>query len=456
MNEKILLLDDDFVYLQSLKKFLELHNYDVSVYDKPEKAIKNFQENNFDCALIDLRMPGKDGIKVLKQFKALKPEIPVIMISGAGTIALAVKALRVGAFDFIEKGEKPDHLLVVVRNALEKRQLEQEKTNLQEQLIESIPLIGQSRSFKKIMERLPTIAKSNAKILLTGETGTGKDLVARAIHIYSNRVSKPFVKLNCAAIPGSLLESELFGYKKGAFTGAQKDYQGKFLAADGGTLFLDEIGDMPPNLQAKLLRVLESGEVEVVGDTMPVKVDARIISATNKNLEQLVLTHQFREDLFHRLNVIHLHIPPLRERPEDIPVLFDYYLNFFSQSYNKAVPKIEKEVVQYLTSYSWPGNVRELKNFVEKLVVLSSQPTVTLEQVKLLFEPISDKNKEEILFLDDVPLKEAIENFEKHFITKSLQRHQFKVQETARSLGINRSALFRKMQKYGIQKKRIK
>ncbi len=451
MAEKILMLDDDRVYLQSVKKFLELNDYKVTVYTKSEEAIKEIQKSSFDCALIDLKMPGQDGIQVMRRFKALKPEMPIIIISGAGSIAQAVKALRFGAFDFIEKGEKPDHLLIVLRNALEKRKLEREKTVLQKQLFESVPLIGQSRNFKKILDRLPVIAKSNAKILLTGETGTGKDLFARVIHNYSDRVGKPFVKLNCAAIPETLIESELFGYKKGAFTGAQEDYRGKFLAADGGTLFLDEIGDMPYHLQAKLLRVLESGEIEIIGSSEPVKADTRIISATNKNIDQLVSKHQFREDLLYRLKVIHIHIPPLRERIDDIPILIDHYLDYFSQTYNKPLPRIEEEAYEFLKKYSWPGNVRELKNIVEKLVVLDTQKPVTLKDVELLLG-LGTKVEDEFSFFENLPLKEALKKFEKFYITKSLRRHNFKILETAKSLEIDRSVLFRKMQKYGIKK----
>ncbi len=451
MGNNILIIDDDPSFLKWMKKFLEAYDYQVEICHTPAKALEIFNKHPFDCVFLDVKMPGTEGLVLLKQFRQEKPAIPVVMISGSSNISKAVEAIRLGAFDFVEKGEKPEHLLVVLKNALEKHQLELEKNNLKSQLSESFPIIGENKELKKILQRLPAIAKSNAKVLITGETGTGKELIARALYYHSDRLGKPFIKINCAAIPHSLLESELFGYKKGAFTGAHSDYQGKFIAADSGTLFLDEISEMPMDLQAKLLRVLESGEVEVLGRNKPIKIDVRFISATNKDMQQLVRDKTFREDLYHRLNVIHIHLPPLRERKDDIPLLLDYYLNEFSQTYGKPVVKLSKKSLAYLRSYPWPGNIRELKNFAEKLIILGDQELLNSENIEFFLEPTLT-SKSNFIKYDGGKLKEALEKFEKDYIEDCLRQNDFKILETANSLGINRSVLFRKMQKYGIKK----
>ncbi|MHB2149109.1 sigma-54-dependent transcriptional regulator [Calditrichota bacterium LG25] len=450
MAFKVFLIDDDVVYLKSLKEFLEVNNFQAEISSNPRKAVVTFQNKEFDCVLLDLKMPGLDGIQLLEKFQEIRTNVPIIIVSGEGTIPLAIKAIRMGAYDFIEKSDDPNRILITLNNAIEKRKLLLEKSVLKAQIDETYSIIGQSEAIQKILEKIEMVARSNAKVLITGESGTGKELVARAIHNNSLRAGKPFVKINCAAIPSMLLESELFGHKKGAFTGAHQDYKGKFLVADGGTLFLDEIGDMSPELQAKLLRVLENNEVEVIGNPLPIKVDVRLIAATNQNLPQLIRDGKFREDLFHRLNVIQVHIPPLRERPEDIPPLADHFIKMFAQTYNKPVRGISAQALQILKQNEWTGNIRELRNVIEKVIVLTDKEIIDTQEINEALG--SAPTAQRLSFSNGKSLKKALEEYEKFYIEQTLKQHSWKILDSAKALDIDRTALFRKIRKFGIQK----
>jgi len=417
MKPKILAVDDDPGFLQSLANFLELKNYQVQTVANPYQAIETFKKQEFDCVLLDLKMPGMNGFKIMQKILTMHPDFPIILISGQGTIPTAIKAIKEGAYDFVEKPIDGERLLITIKNALEKRNLQKERSTLLAQIGEAYSLVGVSKALRQVIDKIEVVASNDAKVLITGESGTGKELVARAIHNQSRRFSGPFIKVNCAAIPNALLESELFGYKKGAFTGASQDHKGKFLVADGGTLFLDEIGDMTLPLQAKLLRVLQDGEVEVIGEEKPVKIDVRVITATNKNLHRLIREGKFREDLFYRLNVIQISIPPLRERAEDIPVLARYFLKQYAQIYNKQIIDFKPEALEILSRHSWPGNVRELRNVVEKLAILTKNQKITAEEVR---EAIGEKVNGKPMSLNfRGSLQEARELFEKQYILYS-------------------------------------
>ncbi len=447
MLPKILAVDDDETFLKSLSNLLRYKNYEVEAVSNPLQVESVFLKNDFDCVLLDVMMPGLDGISLLKRLQEHRPAVPVIMISGQSTITKAVEAIKLGAFDFVEKPLDAERLLISIKNALDKRGWHEEKKHLILQLGESYRFVGHSAAMRKVFSQIQRVAPTNAKVLILGETGTGKELVARAIYYQSNRLAKPFVKVNCAAIPSELLESELFGYRKGAFTGASQDHRGKFLVADGGTLFLDEIADMSLQLQGKLLRVLQEGEVEVVGETRPRQVDVRVIAATNKNLVELVEAEKFRQDLFHRLNVITIHLPPLRERGEDIPHLARFFLNEFAQEYNRQFTDFTPQALSILIQQDWPGNVRELRNIIEKTVIFSKGPIVQAIDIQQALEMRQSAQAEAVSFSS---LKDARDAFEKKLILQNLEAFNWKIGETAKALGIDRTALYKKMRKYGI------
>ncbi len=454
MKAKILIVDDDPQFLHSLKQFLEMNEFQVQEKANPYQALEMFKNEDFDCVLLDLKMPGMDGLSLMENMIKEREDIPFVLISGEGTIPKAIQAIKQGAYDFIEKPVDAERLLITLKNAIEKRNLLLERESLRAQIDETFLFIGKSKAIQDILTKIETIARSNAKVLITGESGTGKELIARMIHNKSLRAKRPFVKVNCAAIPETLLESELFGYKKGAFTGATRDFRGKFLVADQGTLFLDEIGDMPYTLQAKLLRVLENNEVEVLGGSLPEKVDVRLIAATNKDLQSLIQTGQFREDLYHRLNVIHIHIPPLREHVEDIPLLVDHFFKTFSQIYNKQISGINDEAMDLLMRHPWPGNVRELRNLIEKLVIFTVNDRITLSEVEEALGMKSVEEAEEPQHESESvdSLKEALEDYEKRYIEETLKKYNWKINKTARELKISRSTLFKKMRRFGIDK----
>ena len=450
MNEKILVVDDDENLLKSIKKILSLEHYIVETLSNPLKIDSYLELKDYHCLLLDVRMPVMSGIDVLKKTLFKNPALPVVMISGQSDIETAVLAIKEGAYDFIEKPIDPERLFVAVKNAIQRHNLQEMSDSIFKELQEQFSIIGQSKALKNIVQQIKEVSDTPAKVLILGDSGTGKELVAHAIHFNSSRKGKPYIKLNCAAIPSELLESELFGHKKGAFTGAVSDRKGKFIEADGGTLFLDEIGNMSIQLQAKLLRVLEANEVEVIGENIPRKIDVRIISATNQNLEELISNGLFREDLYYRLNVVKIVIPPLRERLEDILPLAYHFLKEFSNSYNKQVLSIKSQVEALLINYEWPGNVRQLRNTIEKMVLFNHSGEISYEEAINALEfghnqTNTNQNSDEFL-----QLKNAVHNFERKYILLTLQKHSWKISETADALGIDRSNLFKKMKKYGL------
>lgn len=450
----ILVVDDEKSVRDSLKMILEYERYDVLFAENGEQALKAVHGSHPDVVLLDVKMAGMDGIEVLQRVREQKPELPVIMISGHGTIETAVEATKLGAFDFLPKPLDRDKLLVTIRNALHQARLMQEKQKLEEAVEGKRQILGESVKIKEVLEIIDRVAPTDARVLITGENGTGKELVARAIHRKSKRADKPFVEVNCAAIPAELIESELFGHEKGSFTGATGQRIGKFEQADGGTLFLDEIGDMSLAAQAKVLRALEEGKIERVGGNKLIPVDVRVIAATNKNIEGEIKKGNFRDDLYHRLNVIPIHVAPLRERREDIPVLVKAFIEDVCTRNGLAKKTISDEALKELAKRDWPGNVRELRNAVERMVILSPGSQVDLR----VLETFGTRSKDEsgdIINMSGT-FQEFKERAEAAFIKKQLERHRWNISKTAEALDIQRSHLYTKMKRYGLMREEDK
>ncbi|NOX21359.1 MAG: sigma-54-dependent Fis family transcriptional regulator, partial [Nitrospirae bacterium] len=383
MQYTVLVVDDEEGIRESLKDILEDEGYEVITASNAEEALKAVNDNAPDLVYLDIWLPDRDGIEVLEEIKGRERTMPVVMISGHGSIELAVKATKLGAYDFLEKPLSLDRVLLTAQRAIERGNLEKNYNILKSKLSDRYQLVGQSEAIKRLKEEIEMVSKTNSRVLITGESGTGKELVARLIHELSPRNTQPFVEVNCAAIPQELIESELFGHEKGSFTGAYERKKGKFELADRGTLFLDEIGDMSLLTQAKVLRVLETQEFQRVGGSKNIKVDVRIIAATNKNLPEEVKKGNFREDLYFRLNVIPIHIPPLRERKEDIPLLVEHFLKTISAEYGRPKKEIKEEALQILMEHDWPGNVRELKNAVERLIIMTPSEVITARDLSI-------------------------------------------------------------------------
>ncbi len=442
-RERLLIIDDEPEILKQVSGLMEDEGYRTVKASGGEAGIKAFSAGGISLVLLDVYMPGMDGLAVLGRLKEIDPGVPVIMVSGQGSIDVAVKATKLGAIDFVEKPFQPEKLLVSVANALELKNLRSENIRLAGELRQSRLMVGRSAIMRALEAEIAGAAPSKIRVLITGENGTGKELVASAIHENSPRNNKPFVKLNCAALPKDLIESELFGYEKGAFTGAIARKQGKFELADGGTLLLDEIGDMSLDTQAKLLRVLEEEEFEKLGGKSPIKVDVRVISSTNKNLQEEIRKGSFREDLYHRIAAMPIQVPPLRERKEDISLLVEHFVELFSQENNRPVKRFTEGAVRVLMSYEWPGNVRELKNLVERLVIMAEADVIDEEDIiPLLGEARIAKG--------DKPLSELTEEFERSLILSELKKTGWNVSKAASRLGIDRANLHRKMRRYGI------
>jgi two-component system, NtrC family, nitrogen regulation response regulator NtrX len=448
----LLLVDDDPNTLASLSRAFRLAGHEATVCDNAARAIELLRTETFDLILSDVVMPGRSGLELLEDLKRAGVKTPIILISGQANIEMAVKATRLGALDFLEKPLSTDKLLVTVENALRLSRLEDENRELRHRLGKH-ELVGSGPAMKKLNAQIERVAASETRVCILGETGTGKELVARAIHEKSPRHEHPFITLNCAAVPAELIESELFGHEKGAFTGAAIRHLGKFEQADGGTLFLDEIGDMPVAMQAKLLRVLEEGEVERVGGDKPIKVNVRVLVATHRNLEELVKQNAFRRDLFHRIYVFPLPLPPLRERPEDFPDLAAHFARqVAAQNGWKEKPFADNAIAE-LRKYPWPGNVRELRNVVERLVLLASEDSVTASDVRLVLPDSSSFTSSTPLTSstsNSGTLAERTESFEREVMLAEIRRHNFHMTNVARALGLERSHLYKKCQQLGI------
>jgi two-component system nitrogen regulation response regulator NtrX len=440
---RILIVDDEPGIRHSLKGVFEDEGFTTQSASSGEECLKKIEEDNYDLVLLDIWLPGIDGIETLRRLRERTPDTRVIVISGHATIATAVAATKLGAYDFIEKPLSLEHTLLVARNALSHRRLEQAHDMLRHQLEEHYTIVGESIPIKALRKQIALVAPSNSRVLIFGESGTGKELVARNIHFLSKRVSAPFVEVNCAAIPEELIESELFGHTKGSFTGAGETKKGKFELADGGALFLDEIGDMTMKTQAKVLRAVEEQKFQPIGAPASVRVDVRVLAATNKNLPAEIAAGRFREDLFYRLNVIPFLVPPLRERREDIPVLARHFMRLFSAEHGRAPKEFTSDALDLMTDYSWPGNVRELRNEVERVVIMVQEDVVNRDALSL---PNGSAP------LPGSTLHEARAQYEKQFILAKLKESNWNVSQAARLLGLERSYLYRKMKVYGIEK----
>ncbi len=426
---------------------LEYENYRVLEAASGDQALVAVRRSSPHAVLLDIKMPEMDGLEVLTILRERGYDMPVIVVTGHGDIDTAIDATRRGAFDFFEKPLQRDRVLVSLRNAIESYQLQQESTVLRSQPDE---LVGSSSSMRQLRETIAKAAPSNATVLIVGESGTGKELVARALHRQSNRADKPLVQVNCAAIPEELIESELFGHEKGSFTGAVRKQVGKFVLADKGTIFLDEIGDMSPRTQAKVLRVLQNGEVEPVGAQQVIEVDVRVLAATNRKLDDEIAAGRFREDLFYRLNVIPIETPALRDHLEDIPELVDYFVRRYS-SINNCRPKdFTESALSYLKTQPWKGNIRELKNVIERVLILTGEEEITDEH---LVRTVGGGQRDLGAAVAGVQtLKEFRETAERLFLVEQLDRHDWNVTRTARTIGTPRSNLYKKMEQYGIQR----
>ncbi len=381
MAQNILIIDDERAIRKALTEILTFEGFVVDEAVDGEEGIKKIKENNYDCILCDIKMPKKDGLEVLQVAREEKPDTPFIVISGHGNIETAVEAVKKGAYDYISKPPDLNRLLITLRNAMDKKSLVTETKQLRKRIIKGgSEMIGTSEGIKRIQETIAKVAPTDARVLITGENGVGKELVARQIHELSNRANGPMIEVNCAAIPSELIESELFGHEKGSFTSAIKQRLGKFEQASGGTLFLDEIGDMSHDAQAKMLRALQEGKITRVGGEKEIKVDVRVIAATNKNLLEEVEAKRFRLDLYHRLSVILIQVPSLNNRRDDIPLLIEHFLKDLCEEYKQPAKEIEKDAVKALQQYNWTGNIRELRNVVERLIILSDK-TITKKDV---------------------------------------------------------------------------
>jgi two-component system, NtrC family, nitrogen regulation response regulator NtrX len=445
----LLLVDDDPNTLASLSRAFRLAGHEATVCDNAARAVELLRTETFDLILSDVVMPGRSGLELLEDLKKAGVKTPIVLISGQANIEMAVKATKLGALDFLEKPLSTDKLLLTVENALRLSRLEDENRELRHRLGKH-ELVGAGPAIKKLVAQIERVAASETRVCILGETGTGKELVARAIHEKSPRHEQPFITLNCAAVPAELIESELFGHEKGAFTGAAAKHLGKFEQAEGGTLFLDEIGDMPVAMQAKLLRVLEEGEVERVGGDKPIKVNVRVLVATHRNLEELVKQNTFRRDLFHRVYVFPLTLPPLRERPEDFADLAAHFARQVAVQNGWKEKIFALDAIVALRKYGWPGNVRELRNIVERLILLSADETITAADVSLILPTSDSASSASAAGTATGTLAERTEAFEREVMLAEIRGHNFHMTNVARALGLERSHLYKKCQQLGI------
>jgi two-component system, NtrC family, response regulator HydG len=439
---RMLIVDDELIVRESLSNWFQEEGYEVGTADSASEALTRLAEGTWELALVDIKMPGTDGIALQRRIHEIDPELMVIIMTGYASVETAVQALKNGAYDYVTKPFDPDDIAHVVSNALAQRRAQREITRLRETVDEAHPreLIGQSSAMHKVIESIDTVGPTDATVLITGESGTGKELVARALHQASRRRYHPLVAIHCGALTETLLESELFGHEKGAFTGAQQRRKGKFEVAEGGTVFLDEIGDIALKTQTDLLRVLQEKEITRVGGTQPIKVDFRCIAATNKNLPEMVDQGHFRLDLYYRLNVFCIEVPPLRERKEDIPLLVDHFMRKFSQSMNKKIARVSPPAMALLQQCEWPGNVRELENAVERAMVVAHEPELREQDFTLRIPAASQDVR-------------TIADMERQHILRVLEECGENQSRAAEALGIDRVTLHNKLKKYGWARK---
>jgi len=445
----ILVADDERNIRRSLQTTLSLDGYAVETVSDGEQAVALVERGGIDLLFLDWQMPNLDGLSTLKQLRERGHELPVIFLSAYGTIERAVEAVRLGAFDFVEKPPHAERLLMAAKNALRQAALMEENLELRVEAAERYDMIGDSSPMVDLYEQIRRTAPTQARVLILGENGSGKELIARALHAHSPRAAGPFVRVNCAAVPHDLFESELFGHEKGAFTGATARRRGKFVRADGGTLFLDEVAEISMGLQAKLLRALESGEIEPVGSEREVRVDVRVLAATNRDLEKAVTAGEFRQDLYYRLQVVTLSAPPLRDRLGDVPALASRFLKQVVDENNLPARRLSEAAVQRLATHSYPGNVRELRNLIERLAILTGGETIQLDDVKAQLAVAIASGSAPVL---RGTLRETMTALECELLLQTLDRHGWKMSEAARELGLERSHLYKKLKAHGIEK----
>jgi two-component system nitrogen regulation response regulator NtrX len=450
MAHSVLIVDDEKNILVTLSRALRVEGFEVDVAGSGAMALEKHKTKSYDAVLLDVQLPDLDGLEVLRRLKTDREDLPVIVMSGHGTIDTAVAATRNGAHDFLEKPIGTERLLVSLAGALDRGRLERENRELREQRGGTDALLGDSDVMQQLRSQILLAANANASVLVTGERGTGKELVARAIHLSSPRKAGPLEKLNCAAVPKELVESELFGHEAGAFTGASRQRKGKFERAHGGTLFLDEVGDTPSAMQAKLLRVLQEGEIERVGGSELIKVDVRVVAATNKDLVQAMRGGEMREDLYDRLNVLPLRVPALRERKSDIPALANRFVEQSARRNDRPEKRLSQGALGLLLAYDYPGNVRELANLVERLVILTPGAEISEREARSLL-PIAGESSHDATFLPGRSLRDMLDDAERTLIRRALDHHQGNVTATADALGVERSHLYKKMKALGLR-----
>ncbi|MCS7199520.1 MAG: sigma-54 dependent transcriptional regulator [Caldimicrobium sp.] len=452
---EVWVIDDEQGILDSLSGILEDEGYQVKTFYSAKAALSQLAHSAPQAIFLDLWLQDMDGLEVLAKIKEFHPQIPIIIISGHGTIDSAVKALKRGAFDFLEKPLSYERIILTLENALKIRALEEENKRLKYELYGKVELTGRSKVIEEIRQLIEKVAPMDTTVLIIGESGVGKEVVAKLIHLKSKRRENPFIEVNCAAIPETLIEAELFGYEKGAFTDARQAKKGKFEQAQGGTIFLDEIGDMNLSAQAKVLRVLQEKKIERLGGNKPIEVDVRILAATNKNLKEEIAKGRFREDLFYRLNVFPIYIPPLRERKEDIPLLVETFLEEFSLKTGLGKKRLHPQVYEKLKEYHWPGNVRELKNFIERLIILVNKEEITIEDlpsdfIKNLSSQEPRTFSEEEPWFKESEFKRARHLFEREYLRRKLQENKGNISKTAKEIGLDRTHLQKKLKELGL------
>ncbi len=453
-KKRVMLVDNEEGLCRMMEAVLSDNGYQVSAFTRSFEAAESFQAGQWDLLVTDIKMPGMDGLELLQKVKQKDPAIPVIMVTAYATVEMSIQALRKGAYDMLTKPFEPEELLYRVKNALQHTRLMEENRELREELVGRFNfgnIIGASKALKEVLERVEKLAVRDTSVLITGESGTGKELIAQAIHYNSPRKEKKFVAINCGALPASLLESELFGYKKGAFTGAAENRRGLLETADGGTLFLDEVGNLPMTVQKTLLRFLQEQEFNRLGDPTPTKVDVRVLSATNADMKQAVKAGEFREDLFYRLNVVNINLPPLRERRDDIALIAAHFISLQNAKFGTHIKGLAHDAMEAAVDFSWPGNIRQLKNVIEACIAMESSDYITLPVLSQFIDVVPSEGGAEAA-ADEGDYSRALMRFETEYLRGLLRKNQGNVEAAAKEAGTNMATIYRKIKKYGIRK----